>query len=78
MIKVLKYVVSKENIPILFDTNILHSDVLVHVLSAGFVIISYDKKINKFSAKCYGESSTLKIGSKENDNLIIEEFSIQK
>jgi hypothetical protein len=78
MCKILKYIISNETFPILFNTQILHSDISVVVSSAGFVIVNYDKEKNKFFVKCYGESSTLNIGSKKNDNLLIENFLNKK
>lgn len=72
MVKILKYIVSKQNTPILFNTDISHSYVSTQVSSAGFVIVNYDLERDYFSAKCYGNSSTLRISSNVCDNILIE------
>ncbi len=72
--KVLKYIVNEEKKPIIFSTDIIHSEILTKGLSAGFLILKYDLIYNKFIVTCYGESSSLKIKKGENDESLIEDF----
>lgn len=74
IMKIVKYIIKKDGTPILFNTNVMHSDVIELVISAGFVIVNYDMDRSQFNAKCYGKSSSLKIGSKESDFLLIEKL----
>lgn len=72
--KIVKYVVKNDGVPLLFSPKITHSDVAKNSISAGFAIISYDLVNNKFIVKCYGYSSSLKIGVNETDFKIIQEY----
>lgn len=74
MVKILKYIVNNQNVPILFNTDTLHSEVSNLVSSAGFVIVNYDSNSDYFFAKCYGKSSSLNVNSNENDNILIEKM----
>jgi hypothetical protein len=72
--KVLKYIINKDKVPILFNTFIEQCDLFVPIVSAGFVIVTYDKDTNQFFAKCFGESVSIEIGSKYSSERIIEDF----
>lgn len=72
--KILKYIIGETNIPIIFSNEIIHNTVAQKANSAGFLIVKYDKILNKFIAKCYGESSSLNIKSANGDQLIIENY----
>lgn len=70
----LKYIVTTNGMPVLFSEGEKHSDVAhgVGAQSAGFAIVSYDCERAKFTAKTYGESISLGIESREEDNKLIE------
>lgn len=72
--KIVKYVINKDGIPLLFNTTIMHSDIINKGISAGFAIIDYDFTINQFKVKCYGGSETLQILSQEGDCRIIQNY----
>jgi len=74
MINILKYVINDNNLPIFFNKEITHSEILTSVISAGFLIISFDEIRGKFSVKCFGESSSLDVKVGEEDTDIIEHF----
>lgn len=74
MVKILKYVVSSQNVPILFNSDVSHSYVANQVSSAGFVIVNYDLEKEFFHVKCYGQSLTLGIGSNINDSVLIQNY----
>ena len=59
--KILKYIICNSNIPVLFSKDIVHDEFSLDVKSAGFLIVSFDIQLNKFKAKCFGESSSLKL-----------------
>lgn len=72
---VLKYIINKKDNPVLFSKDILHNTLNQEAKSAGFLIVKYDAEINRFVAKCFGESSSLMIkASPELDEKIIESF----
>ena len=72
--KILKYIIGETNIPIIFSIDIIHNTVTQKANSAGFLIVEYDKILNKFLAICYGESSSLDVKSANGDQLIIENY----
>ena len=74
--KIVKYIVSEQNVPIFFSCDLLHADVFQNQpRSAGFLVVRYDKNKNMFFAKCFGESSSLSVKSKfKEDEKIIEKF----
>lgn len=72
--KILKYIINENKIPIIFSSKILHNTVLQEGQSAGFIILKWCKKSNLFSVKCYGESSTLNIAKAADDETLIEDF----
>lgn len=73
--KVLKYVITKDNEPVLFSKNILHNTISKNIISAGFLILFVDINTNKYRVKCFGESTTLNLKSDIlKDKLIIESF----
>ena len=76
MNKMIKYIISKDGIPVLFSCDIIHAEVLQNgFLSAGFLILRYDVVKSVFFVKCFGESSSLKVKSElEADEKIIEDF----
>jgi len=69
-----KYVINDEGLPIIFSIYLLHSSIQTNVVSAGFVIVDYDCEKELFSVRCYGKSSDLKIKSNPNDFKIIEHY----
>ncbi|WPR70367.1 hypothetical protein SLW70_10475 [Flavobacterium sp. NG2] len=72
---VLKYVITKDNEPILFSIKILHSEIKNDSIRAGFLIILNGSKPRQYTVSCFGESSTLKLKSdKVKDKTIIESF----
>ena len=72
--KILKYIINEKKIPILFSSEITHSDVILKAVSAGFVILRFDIKYKKFLVTCYGESTSLKIKKSSEDEMLIEHF----
>jgi hypothetical protein len=78
----LKYIIiEKENIPVLFPLNILHSQIAINdreLKSAGFCVITL--KDNSLDLKCFGESTSLNIKSNpEEDYEILKRlFSCKK
>jgi len=72
-LKILKYIICNTNIPVLFSKEIVHDEFSLEVKSAGFLIVSFDVQLNKFKAKCFGESSSLNIKANPlEDEQIIE------
>lgn len=75
MTTVFKYIINDNNLPVFFGTDILHNSLGQVARSAGFLVISYDLVSCRFVAKCFGESTTLKIESNPIvDKAIIESF----
>lgn len=72
--KILKYIINEKKIPIIFSTDITHSDVMLKAISAGFLILRFDPEYKKFFVKCYGESTSLKIKKSNEDEILIEHF----
>jgi hypothetical protein len=72
--KILKYIINNNKIPIIFSSTIMHNEVLQEGSSAGYIILKWCKKNNLFSVKCYGESSSLNIASNYEDEALIEDF----
>lgn len=71
---ILKYVVSEKKIPIIFSKEITHSDVMSDAISAGFLIVKFDRNYKKFIVKCFGESSSLNIKIADEDENLIENY----
>lgn len=76
MNKIIKYVITESGVPIFFSCDIRHADILKDgTASAGFLVLRYDVSKAVFLARCFGESSSLKVKSKlEIDQRIIEDF----
>lgn len=73
--QIMKYIISDTNVPVLFSKDLLHNEVIQNVKSAGFLSIKYNTVKKCFTAKCFGESSSLKIASNAaEDKKIIEDF----
>lgn len=72
--KIVKYVIKRDGVPILFNPKILHSEAIDKAVSAGFAIIDYDVIIDTFKVKCYGGSESLQVGSHEEDCTIIQNY----
>ena len=72
--KIVKYVIKIDEVPLLFNPRIMHSDAIDKGLSAGFAIISYDVATVQFKVKCFGGSDSLKISSNEGDCTIIQNY----
>jgi hypothetical protein len=72
--KIVKYVIKSDGVPILFNPKILHSEAIDKAVSAGFAIIDYDVIIDTFKVKCYGGSESLQVGSHEEDCTIIQNY----
>jgi hypothetical protein len=74
-VKIIKYIINDNNIPVLFSADLTHNEVLQKVKSAGFMIINYNKEEGQFTATCFGESTSLKVTSHAaTDKKIIEDF----
>lgn len=71
---ILKYVVTHKKIPIVFSSDITHSDVLKDAISAGFLIVKFDVNESKFKVVCFGESTSLNLKKAEDDKILIENF----
>lgn len=71
---ILKYIIGEKNIPIIFSKEIIHNTVAQKAISAGFLIVEYDKILNKFLAICFGESSSLNVKCEVGDQVIIENY----
>jgi hypothetical protein len=71
---ILKYIINKNKVPIIFSSTIMHNEVLQEGSSGGYIILKWCKKNNLFSVKCYGESSSLNISSRFDDETLIEDF----
>jgi hypothetical protein len=71
-LKILKYVINDDNLPILFCKSFSHSAIITNVVSAGYVIIDFDISKQFFLVKVYGASSSLGISSRLKDDEIIE------
>lgn len=71
---ILKYIITNKDIPVIFSKEIQHNTVLQTGVSAGFLVLSYNKITCKFKAKCFGNSSSLNLVSMSNDVLVIEEY----
>lgn len=72
--KILKYIINEQKIPIIFSKNITHNEVLSSGISAGFLILNFDPNYKKFQVKCYGESTSLNIKKLNDDEALIENF----
>lgn len=72
--KIVKYCITKNGETILFETKILHCDISLEVVSAGFAIISYDLVTDRFIVKCFGRSESLQLSSNEFDYKIIQDY----
>lgn len=72
--KILKYIITDKEEPIIFSSDIQHDTVVKTCSSAGFLIVTFDIVNNKFIAKCYGESTSLKLKSEDKDTLVIENY----
>jgi hypothetical protein len=72
--KIVKYVIKSNGVPLLFNQSIIHSAAIDEGVSAGFAIIDYDVTIDQFKVKCYGGSETLQIRSHEGDCTIIQNY----
>jgi len=69
MSKKMKYILIDDCYPVLFSQASSHTDFASRrATSAGFCHINYDDKTCRYSVHCFGESITLKIGSKERDH----------
>jgi hypothetical protein len=53
--KILKYIITDKEEPIIFSSKIQHDTILKTCTSAGFLIVMFDIVNNKFIAKCFGE-----------------------
>ncbi len=72
--KILKYIINEQKIPIIFSTTITHNEILSSGLSAGFLILNFDLNHKKFKVKCYGESTSLNMTKSNEDETLIENF----
>jgi len=73
--KILKYVINDNDIPVLFSTAILHKEIIQKAKSAGFMTIKYNSAEHRFTATCFGRSTSLNIASNAAaDQKIIEDF----
>ena len=72
--RIVKYVINELGLPILFETNIIHSEMISNVVSAGFAVVDYDALTDQFKVKCYGGSESLRVHSERNDCLVIQNY----
>lgn len=72
--KIVKYVIKKNEDPILFCPKVSHSDVVNTGISAGYVIIYYEFVSDKFIVKCFGSSGSLKLSIRVEDCNIIQDY----
>lgn len=72
--KIVKYVINSNEVPLLFNSRIMHSEAIDKGISAGFAIIDFDVTIDTFKVKCYGGSESLQVGSQEKDCAIIQNY----
>jgi hypothetical protein len=72
--KIVKYVIKSDGVPILFNPRILHSEAIDKGISAGFAIVDYEVTIDQFKVKCYGCSDSLQLSSHEGDDTIIKNY----
>ena len=77
-----KYIILKYlHIPILFPASRNHSDIaekfggLDSVTSAGFVQFDYNPDTGEVEAYCYGKSTSLGLGPRENDSWLITQMT---
>lgn len=71
----LKYIITKDEMPIIFPMTLLHKSVYNEAKAAGFVKMKWDAGHQKMKAYCFGESISLNIASrKEEDEQLIEAF----
>ena len=69
----MKYIIFDDIFPVIFNEAIQHKDIKIWGMqptSAGYLYISSIE--NELSIRTYGESISLGIGSKEDDNNIIK------
>jgi|GEM_PF-2210412 hypothetical protein len=76
--RILKYIINEKELPVIFDTKIMHCDIVTNAVSAGFFVIYYSDSTDRFEVKCFGESESLKIGFRTQDQSIIENFLNKK
>lgn len=74
MVNILKYCVNEKKIPIIFSSDIIHCDAMPEAILAGFLVVNFDFETLRFTARCFGESLSLKIKTTEDDQEIIENF----
>lgn len=72
--KIVKYVIKSDGVPLLFNPRVVHSDAISNGVSAGFAIIDYDATEDRFIVKCYGGSESLKVYSRVGDCSIIQNY----
>lgn len=72
--KILKYIITEKAVPIIFSSEMQHDSILQSGVSAGFLIARYDAVSHKFFAKCFGNSSSLKLESVASDEMVIEKY----
>lgn len=65
----------KKRVRFCLTLNVLYSEVILDIKSAGFLSIRYDKHKGRFFASCFGDSSFAGLQSSfKNDEIIIERF----
>lgn len=73
--KILKYIITDSNKPILFSSNILDNEISTEANSSGFVIIYFDPELIKFQVKCFGKLKSRCAYSQNNDDeVLIEKY----
>jgi hypothetical protein len=72
--KIVKYIIQHNGIPILFCPKIIHSNVVKIGISAGFAIVIYNSELDKFKVRCYGSSESLQLNSNKQDCKIIRMY----
>jgi hypothetical protein len=70
-----KYVITPYGAPVIFDKSIMHSEVNLNAVSAGFVKIWTDPETRKVKVNCFGESSSMGVvAHPDSDEKLIEDF----
>ena len=72
--KIVKYIIKDNGIPILFCPKKVHSDIVNTGVSAGYAIIDYNVTSDEFIVKCFGGSDSLKVSIRHQDCRIIQNY----
>lgn len=71
---ILKYIITVDQIPVIFSATFRHNEILNKGVSAGYLILNYDVDTNIFVIKCFGESTSLELKVAQSDERLITEY----